>query len=69
MPFVTGDDIPAGALIGLHQIAKFLGVELLRQGGGTHQVAEQHGELAALGFRAQRWFSGRDCLDGGGRGR
>ena len=34
--------------VGLHQLAQFLGVEALGQRGGTHQIAEHHGELAPL---------------------
>ncbi len=36
-------------LIGAHDAAEIFGVEALREIGGAHQVAEHHGELAALG--------------------
>ena len=51
---IPRDDLAAGALIRLHQIAQFLRVEALGQRGGAHQIAEHDGELAALGVKSGR---------------
>ena len=41
----------ADLLVALHQRAQVFGVELMRQRGGTHQVAEHDRQLAPLGAR------------------
>jgi hypothetical protein len=43
------DDIRAGRLIAPHHLAQILGIEPRRQLGRADEVAEQHGQLAALG--------------------
>ena len=54
MAVVTGDRRRAGVLIGAHNAAQFLGVELTRQCRRTHHVAKQHGHLTAFGL-GLRW--------------
>ena len=49
VPLVARHDFGARFAVALHQLAQFLGIEALRQRGGTYQVAEHHGELAPLG--------------------
>jgi hypothetical protein len=55
MSVVVRNDLGARRLIGAHQLAVFLGVEVLRKLGGSDQVAEQHSELAALGAGGGRF--------------
>ena len=49
LSLVARHDFIARFAVGLHQLAQFLGIEAFRQCGGTHQVAEHHGELAPIG--------------------
>jgi hypothetical protein len=44
-----GDDLGAAAVIGANDCSKVLGIELGRERGGADEVAEHHGQLAALG--------------------
>jgi hypothetical protein len=78
MPLEAGDHRGAGVLIVSHHFAPLLRVGLAGQHGRVHQVAEQHGELAAFGvwstefgggsFRRERYgglagrFWGGTCL-------
>ena len=55
----AGDHLGAGVLIGPHHLAQLLGVELAGEHGRVHQVAEQHGELAAFGLGRLRFDWGR----------
>jgi hypothetical protein len=48
VPIVAGDDDGTGVLIGAHDLAQVLGIELTGEAGGVHQVTKQHRELAAL---------------------
>jgi hypothetical protein len=50
IPLEAGDHFGAGVLIGPHDLAPLLRVELAGEDGGVHQVTEQHRELAAFGF-------------------
>ena len=45
---VSSHRVPTNPLVGRDQLAEVLGIEQLRQHRGSHYVAEQHGELAAL---------------------
>ena len=49
VPAVGADHPRAHPLVGPHQLAEFLRVQRRREGGGAHQVAEQHRQLAPLG--------------------
>jgi hypothetical protein len=49
-PVKVLDDLDPGRLISQHHLAQVFGVELAGERGRLHQVAEQHGELAAFGF-------------------
>jgi hypothetical protein len=46
MPLVVLDDLSRGLLVGAHHGAQVFGVELTGELRGTHEVAEQHRELA-----------------------
>ena len=52
--FEPADDLGARRVIGPHHIAQVLGVEPRRQLRRADQVAEQHRQLTALGFRNPR---------------
>jgi hypothetical protein len=52
MPLKAADHLGAGLLIGPHHLSPLLGVELASEASRVHQVAEQHGELAAFGIRS-----------------
>ena len=54
MAVVARHHIAAGALVGLHQVAQVLRVELLGQRAGTDQVAEHDRDLPPLGRRCLR---------------
>jgi hypothetical protein len=54
MPLKAADHLGAGCLIGPHHLPPLFGVELGGKHGRVHQVAEQHGELAAFGVRRGR---------------
>ena len=55
MAFVAFDDLPASRLIRRHQLAQILRVELLRKRRRPHQIAEHHGQLAAIGLLRSIW--------------
>ena len=42
------DHLRARVLVGTHHLPQVFGVETAGEGRGVHQVAEQHGELAAF---------------------
>jgi hypothetical protein len=48
MPLVAGDDLLTGRLIGHHAGVIVLGIELLREGRGPHEVNEHHRQLPTL---------------------
>ena len=50
IPVIAGDHLGAGLLIGPHDLAPVFRVELAGEHGRVHQIAEQHGELAAFGL-------------------
>jgi hypothetical protein len=60
---VALDDLATGTLVQLHQVAQLLRVARLRKRGGPGQITEDDGELAPLGFRAER-FSRRTLILG-----
>ena len=45
----AADHVGAGALVGAHHLAQFLGIETGRKLRRAHQIAEHDGELPALG--------------------
>jgi hypothetical protein len=53
MPLKAGDYLGTDLLIGPHHLTQVFGIELARERGGIHQITEQHGELAAFGFRGR----------------
>jgi hypothetical protein len=63
---VALDDRGGGLLVAAHHLAPVLGVESCGEAGRVHQVAEEHRELAALGF----WLGAErlDRLDPSNRG-
>src|SRR5437016_3169990 len=55
------DDLGTGGLIGSDHLPEVFRVETAGEGRGIHQVAEQHGELTALGVSGtcgSRWGDG-----------
>ncbi len=48
VPLETGHNLAAGTLIGPHDFAQLLRIELTGQLGRAHEVAEHHGQLPAL---------------------
>src|SRR2546422_632479 len=70
MPVKTPDHLGAGRLIGPYHLAQLFWVTLAGETGRVHQVAKQHGELAAFSVRKARWSwcggsrDGLVCLDG-----
>jgi len=44
------DNLATGFLVRAYHLAQILWIQLLRQLSRTHQVAEHHGQLPALGF-------------------
>jgi hypothetical protein len=68
------DDPARRYLVAAHHLAPVLGVHAGSQAGRTHEVAEEHGELATLGLGSLGRFGWFGCgLDGShgclGRGR
>jgi hypothetical protein len=48
---ITADHLGTRGLVGAHHLAPLFRVKLTGEGGGIHEITEEHGELAALGFR------------------
>jgi hypothetical protein len=67
----ASDHLGAGLLIGPHHLAPLFRVELARERGRVHEVAEQDRELATVGLRRTRggwWgFDGGRWIDLGRR--
>jgi hypothetical protein len=59
IPLKAGDHLGAGLLIGPYHLAPIFRVKLAGERSRIHQVAEQHGELTAFGFRNTRFFRSR----------
>jgi hypothetical protein len=74
IPLQALDHFVTGLLIGPHDRPVIFGIELAGQGGGIDEVAEQHGELAALRLCRTRCATWRGplwrgvCLADGRRG-
>jgi hypothetical protein len=62
---VPADDLGAGLLVGAHDLAQVLRVELRRERSGLHQVTKHHGELAAFGVGHTLWLEWADLVVGG----
>ena len=54
VPVHALDHLSTGVLVGAHDLAEVFRVELTREAGGIHKVAEHDGELAALGIGGKR---------------
>ena len=63
-PLEARDHPGAGVLIGADHIAHVLGVEPLRKRRGPDEVAEQHGQLPALGPPGRGWRRGGGAVAG-----
>src|SRR5206468_2264093 len=64
---VGQDDTSTGGVIGIGYGAHVLRIEPGRQGSRAHQIADHHGEVAALGSRHARlpaWRILADCARG-----
>ena len=64
MPIVRLDYFGTNPLICTHHVTPVFRVELSRQGGGLHQIAEQDRELTALSFWRTRCHWWRSDLGG-----
>src|SRR5262249_2380628 len=62
VPLQALDHCSASTLVGAHDLPQVFGIELAREAGRIHQVAEQHGELTAFGFWDARFGWQRDPL-------
>src|SRR5262245_4171083 len=54
------DHAPRRLLVAEHQLAPVLGVHACGKARGVHEVAKEHGELAALTKGAGCWGAGRN---------
>src|SRR5262249_29664036 len=71
MAAIALDHFGTRRLVGTYHLAVVFRVKLTGEARGVHEVAEQHGELAAFGLRRLRfgWCDGRRANAGGQRDR